>query len=704
MNDLSQSKYGEPYEILTEVKAGIWVIEVESGKYPKMYTDRAMREVLGVSEELTPEQCYDAWFNSIVPEYIEIVESTIANVLKSGTSEVTYHWLAGDVLTVVRCGARKIEEFENGFALRGYHQDISELYSTKLRIIGDSNKIEHLSNSFRIYRLDLATLRLTDEMRVLSFGDEEAEQVEYSYFCKRMEESLTDLTQRGIVTKFLDIDNIKKILLDESEHSTVFTRVKKGKTKFKELSIVPGQSQDDKINICFIIEKDVSEVVERERQSQELLKEAIRKAENTQKVLTAVSVDRMTGLFSKEYFYERGRLLLDKHTDKEFIFLAIDIEDFKAYNAIVGMTDGDHLIYHMAESINSLLLSCKPVEYGRNSVDSFLVIMQNDHNKVRSFERELRRRVREHRNDISIKVVVGEYVIANRDEELFQMHDKATLAAKSCKGTFDKWVGRYTEEMEQQIALHRTLSQDMERAIAEGEFLLHYQPKFDAKSIKVNAAEALVRWNYRNEALLSPAIFIPLFEKNGFIRELDYFVWEQTCKFISENKLTIPISVNVSKANMYSLDLSEKILSLLQKYDVKPRQMPLEFTETAYYGDMDKLRDLLGYLTDMGAKISMDDFGSGYSSLSLLKSITVHELKIDATFIDFEFSNVRAYYILESMVEMSKKLGVHITVEGVETQDQLELLQRLGCDTIQGYLLSKPLPEKDFLKILAERG
>ena len=219
-----------------------------------------------------------------------------------------------------------------------------------------------------------------------------------------------------------------------------------------------------------------------------------------------------------------------------------------------------------------------------------------------------------------------------------------------------------------------------------------------------SGAEALVRWKKADGTIVSPGDFIPVFESNGFIIRLDYYVWDQVCQFIKNNLAhrgdSEVISVNVSRVNLYNPDFLESLVNLVEKYKIPPKYLNLELTESAFSDDARMIQNAVDYLHKAGFTILMDDFGSGYSSLNVLKDIDIDVLKIDMRFLSKGSSEERGEKILEAVIKMAKSLDMLVIAEGVEEEKQVKMLKRLGCDYIQGYYFAKPMPKKDYVKLL----
>ena len=245
---------------------------------------------------------------------------------------------------------------------------------------------------------------------------------------------------------------------------------------------------------------------------------------------------------------------------------------------------------------------------------------------------------------------------------------------------------------------------NMEAALLENQFTIYLQPIFNPVKNTVVSAEALVRWFHPVHGMVSPGKFIPVFERNGFIVRLDRFVWEEACrlqrKLLDAGKPIVPISVNLSRLNFYSPDLPDFLSGLLKKYELKPWMLKLEVTESAYTDNQQQLLAMIATFKELGFPILMDDFGSGYSSLNMLKDMPLDTLKVDMAFIRELEKSDRVAVILKFIVELATALGMDVVIEGVETQAQVDYVKSLGDVAIQGYFFSRPLPIPDYETLL----
>ena len=264
----------------------------------------------------------------------------------------------------------------------------------------------------------------------------------------------------------------------------------------------------------------------------------------------------------------------------------------------------------------------------------------------------------------------------------------------------------YDASMRDQMLQEQMIVRDMNFALQEHQFTIFLQPVYSLVSNHIVSAEALVRWFHPVNGMISPGKFIPVFERNGFIVKLDRFVWEEVCKFLKRQRESgqklIPVSVNVSRMNFYNLDLLEFLLNLIERYELEPWMLKLEITESAYTDNPHQLTSVIKVFREEGFPVLMDDFGSGYSSLNMLKNLPVDVLKIDMAFVRELEKSARARSILKSIMHLAFDLDMGVVVEGVETKAQVDFLASIGADDIQGYYFSKPLPVPDFIEKLRQ--
>ncbi|RZT02570.1 EAL domain-containing protein [Cuneatibacter caecimuris] len=412
--------------------------------------------------------------------------------------------------------------------------------------------------------------------------------------------------------------------------------------------------------------------------------------------------DRLTGLYSKEFFYQRVREILLQQPDRSYDIICSDIENFKLINDIFGVPAGDKLLCGVADMYSELV--GEEGICGRFNADQFACLLEHQEYTDQLFV-QAEAQLNALSNTKSVVVKWGIYPVRDRATSVEQMCDRAFLAAHSIKGQYAKHFAVYDDNLRNKLLREQAITDSMEKALAEKQFFIYLQPKYTIQDDRLAGAESLVRWNHPEWGFMSPAEFIPLFEKNGFITRLDQFVWVETCKvlrrWLDQGYQPIPISVNVSRADVYQADLADILLRLIQKYSLPPSLLHLEITESAYTENPEQIIHTVGNLRELGFIIEMDDFGTGYSSLNMLNKMPLDVLKLDMKFIQSETAKPIDQGILRFIMGLARWMNLSVVAEGVETREQLERLRDIGCDYVQGYYFSKPMPCREF-EILAQ--
>lgn len=412
--------------------------------------------------------------------------------------------------------------------------------------------------------------------------------------------------------------------------------------------------------------------------------------------------DRLTGLFTKEFFYQKVRELLESYPNKEFNLTCSNIENFKLYNDTYGRKAGDELLKKatqiLRDTVSENAICC------RYTADRFLCIME------KSEESEVRERyIEERKNSRSslpenLAVNIGVYEITDRTIPVEMMCDRAVWVVDTIKGIYDQYVAVYDDKVRDTLIREQAITEAMETALAEKQFSVYYQPKHNLNDDSMVGAEALVRWIHKEMGFMSPGEFIPLFEKNGFIRRLDEYVWESVCEKLHEWKTNgysvVPVSVNVSRADIYQSDIVEIFCGLIEKYEIEPSLLHLEITESAYTDNPEQIINTVDELRNKGFIVEMDDFGSGYSSLNMLGEMSLDILKLDMKFIRNQMAKPVERSLLRAIIDMAHALDLKVVAEGVKTEEQRDRLKAISCDYAQGYFYAKPTTVVDYEKLL----
>lgn len=429
--------------------------------------------------------------------------------------------------------------------------------------------------------------------------------------------------------------------------------------------------------------------------------------EYEQELRTNAYYDSLTGLYNRKAFYANAGKILEYKPDIDYSVMRLNIGSFKLINDIMGRETGDRVLITIAEIIKSILP--ENGVYARFFSDNFMIMVPCDEIEPEIIIGTVKREIEE-RNIVShdVQYYIGVYKVTDRDLPIEDICDRAVIACRSITGSFKQHIAYYDENMRKEMLEEQEICDEAPKALANNEFCIYYQPVYGIKAKRFVSAEALVRWKHPIKGLISPGKFIPVFEKNGFIAELDLYVLEQVCRYQKKRREMglepFPISVNISRMSLYNPRLFDIITELTEKYDVEPSCFRIEVTETAYNDNPAQLLETIRKLREKCYPVLMDDFGSGYSSLNTLKDIPIDVLKLDMKFMqDFE-KNSRVGTIVTSVARMSKWLNVPMLAEGVETKEQYDFLESIGCAYIQGYLFSKPICEEEFTDLIAERG
>lgn len=424
----------------------------------------------------------------------------------------------------------------------------------------------------------------------------------------------------------------------------------------------------------------------------------------TAAMVNLIQYDRLTGLYSKEFFYQRVKDILLRNPEQRYDIICSDIENFKLINDVFGIPTGDRLLCGIAEMYDKRINGrgiC-----GRMNSDQFACLVERRWDYTDEMFIEATRYVNDVLEVRNIVMKWGIYYVENRAISVEQMCDRALLAARSIKGQYGKYFAVYDDILRNQLLREQELTDGMETALAEKQFQVYLQPKYRIRDEKLVGAEALVRWNHPEWGLQSPAEFIPLFEKNGFITKLDQYVWDRVCSIMQEwEKQKLPpisVSVNVSRADIYNADLADILMELVDTYQISPSRLHLEITESAYTENPKQIIDTVSHLRELGFIIEMDDFGSGYSSLNMLNEMPIDILKLDMKFIQSETAKPNSQGILQFIINLARWMRVSVVAEGVETKEQVLRLSEIGCDYVQGYYFAKPMPKEAFVKLLAD--
>lgn len=436
------------------------------------------------------------------------------------------------------------------------------------------------------------------------------------------------------------------------------------------------------------------------------VKSILRLCENAA-IINKLEFDQLTNMYIKECFFDHVKTVLSENSDKKYVLICSNIENFKIVNEKYGSDIGDSLLRYIAH---------KHIEFsggkefcGRLSGDKFAILCEQG---IAPYSQDdVANGILNEFKDSPVKnfsIKYGLYYIDDITVPVSVMCDRAQLAISTIKHRYGVYFSKYNDSMRTTMVREHQIIDLMEQALSENQFSVFLQPKHNVKTTEIAGAEALVRWKHPDLGFISPGEFIPVFEKNGFIFKLDKYVLEEVCKilkkWIENNHTAIPISVNVSRIDFDVPNFSNLIQELADSYQIPHELLHFEVTESAYTDNPQQIISVVSALRSMQFKVEMDDFGSGYSSLNMLSELPIDILKLDMRFSQSKDGTLtkNKKSILSFILSLSKWLGLPTVAEGVETEDEVEILKSMGCDYIQGYYFSKPMNLNDFEKYMSD--
>lgn len=418
----------------------------------------------------------------------------------------------------------------------------------------------------------------------------------------------------------------------------------------------------------------------------------------TSALIHQIQYDRVTGVFSKEYFCQQVRDILFRNPDVKYDILCSDIEDFKLINDTFGMDAGDRLLRQVAKLCTQRLGDhgiC-----GRLSADQFACLLEHREDYSDEMFTQSDSRINSGFGNQNVIMKYGIYAVEDREISVEQMCDRALLAAHSIKGKYGKHFALYDDKLRGTLLRRQAITDGMETALATGQFEVYLQPKYQLRDGRLAGAEALVRWNHPVLGVVSPAVFIPVLESNGYITKLDQYIWEEVCKtirvWIDEGVRPMPITVNVTKTDILAIDVAEFFSGMLKKYRIPPKYLDIDISRTAYLETHDVLSETVAQLQQMGFRVVLDGFDGNYMELSALGDIGTDVLKLDLCSAEMQ-NRTNA---LPGIFVQARTLRLNLLAEGIESAEQLNVLRKAGCTEGQGYFFSRPLSVDEFAKIL----
>ncbi len=423
-------------------------------------------------------------------------------------------------------------------------------------------------------------------------------------------------------------------------------------------------------------------------------------------ILRQTERDSLTGLLNREFFYRYAEQYDMYHKDQTMDAIVMDVNHFHLLNERHGKAFGDHILQQIAAYLKEMIL-----EYGglvcRLEADTFLIYCPH-RTDYQSILDTIGAYLGEDSRSL-VRLRMGVYSEVDKTIDIERRFDRAKMAADTVRSSFAKAVAIYDNALHESEIYAEQLLEGFKAAIDEKQFVVFYQPKFDIQTQEpvLHSAEALVRWKHPTLGMISPSVFIPLFEKNGLIQVLDRYIWRQVAEQIQDWKtrlhFCVPVSVNVSRIDMLDSQLVESMEQLVTETGLTHADLHLEITESAYTQDAVQIIETVNRFRDKGFTIEMDDFGSGYSSLNMVSTLPIDALKLDMQFIRNAFSERKDTRMLEVVFDIADSLNVPTIAEGVETAEQMFTLKAMGCDVVQGYYFSRPIPPEEFESFLVAR-
>ena len=435
--------------------------------------------------------------------------------------------------------------------------------------------------------------------------------------------------------------------------------------------------------------------------SNKQLEAVLREVREANSTISLLEHDELTDLYTAAAFYKKAGERIRKEPDRPFDVILLDIDRFKLVNELFGREAGDALL----KSIALLLIRMDHADEGilaRFVADIFFVLMPSEYHFYEILQKEMSEFLREYPLPIQLHEKLGVYPVAERELSVEKMCDRARLAMGMLQIRLDQHIAIYDQVFHESLIREQKILDSVHNSLKNQEFEMYLQPKVKLPGGELMGAEALVRWNHPEMGWISPGIFIPILERNGYIYKVDQYIWESACQFQAmrrERGLRLfPISVNVARMDLYQDDLTDVLTQMLKRYHLDPELIHLEVIERNYVEASEKMFQVLTGLRDAGFLIEMDDFGTGESSLAMAARLPVDYLKLDRQFVVEDVHDKRHQEVIRFIMNMAKALNVQVISEGIETKEQAELMYDMGCDFAQGFYYSRPRPYMELLE------
>ena len=431
--------------------------------------------------------------------------------------------------------------------------------------------------------------------------------------------------------------------------------------------------------------------------------------EEDRKLIQSTEKDSLTGLYNREYFFRYAEQFDLRNKEIPMDAILVNINHFHNINERYGKEYGNTVLRHLADLIRVLLrksggFSC------RLEADTFLIYCRHGEHYKEMMEQaasDFDDNAAASGNRFHLRM--GVYPDVDKSIDIERRFDRAKMAADTGRNKYGQTISYYDNKLHNEKLYEEQLLDDFRSALEQRQFLVYYQPKFDVRKDKpvLASAEALVRWKHPRLGMIDPGLFIPLLEDNGLVQKLDHYVWKEAAAQIRRWKdtlgVTVPVSVNVSRVDMYDPELISIFKKTIEENRLTTAEYLLEITESAYTDNSIQIINIVKQLRKLGFRIEMDDFGTGYSSLNMLSMLPIDALKLDMKFIRTAFSERKDTRMIELIIDIAEYLNVPVIAEGVETEEQLTTLKALGCDIVQGYYFSRPVPAEEFETFIIQK-
>ena len=510
----------------------------------------------------------------------------------------------------------------------------------------------------------------------------------------------------SVISDYLKKEEAYEGYRSYSSHRAVVESERERFKKCVELSTIKEGLRKDKQYFFTIHETDKTGEVRLKRYSYIYIDERVDIIVGAREDITEFSEkDVLTGGYNRRGFIRITERLLNEVPDRtKYAVLFFNVKNFKAVNELFGVESGDVVLQNIFRTLTHSKLS--PVITARVESDHFVCLVENKNLDFEELTSVCDNKFVKDGKCMNLIIRCGIFYVEEKPMKISGMIDRAKLAKRYITDEYVQPYMVYDHSMQVSYIDKAKLAGELQEGIAKEQFKVYYQPVIDTKTGKIASAEALIRWIHPDKGFISPALFIPALEENGHISELDFYVLKKVWQFISDrcenNKFVVPISVNLSWMDFYDEIMMEKILKEMDRFRENGREhmARFEITETSYAAIRENRSGILESLRIKNAKILLDDFGSGFSSFGMLQDYDFDILKIDMSFIRKIGENPKTKSIVHSIIGMAHEIGIKTVAEGVETEEQVSFLRQSGCDYIQGYYYSKPLPEEEFVEFL----